>query len=196
MQITMFRPNQALARTLAASLALLLCPLVQAQADASTATAAAASVPTADTASSAPAAPSVTPGATAAAAGAQAAPSAAASAPAVAVHVGKVSYYGRRFAGRKTAIGELFDPNALTMAHRSLPFGTRVRVTNLKTGHSVVVRVNDHGPNHAGRIGDVSHAAAVQLHMVHAGVVRARLEVLGGAHAKAVRKGTRKARQG
>jgi rare lipoprotein A len=115
-------------------------------------------------------------------------------APTVGVHVGKVSYYGSRFAGRKTASGELFDPSALTMAHRTLPFGTRVRVTNLHTGHSVVVRVNDHGPNHAGRIGDLSHAAAAQLRMLHSGVVRARLEVLGSAQAKTARKGTRQAR--
>ena len=91
---------------------------------------------------------------------------------------GRVAYYGRKFAGRRTASGERFDPEAMTMAHRTLPFGTRVRVTNLENGKSVIVRVNDRGPSTQGRIGDVSQAAAEQLEMVRAGVVDARLEVL------------------
>lgn len=91
---------------------------------------------------------------------------------------GKVSFYGRRFAGRPTASGEIFDPEALTMAHRSLPFGTRVRVTNRKNGRSVVVRVNDRGPAVASRIGDVSLAAARRLGMLERGVIEASLEVL------------------
>lgn len=96
---------------------------------------------------------------------------------------GRVSYYGRRFAGRKTASGVPFDPEALTMAHRSLPFGTQVRVTNLRNGRSVVVEVNDRGPALRSRIGDVSLAAARRLGMVRRGVVRVRLEVLPAAEA-------------
>lgn len=91
---------------------------------------------------------------------------------------GRIAYYGRKFAGRRTASGERFDPEAMTMAHRTLPFGTRVRVTNLENGKSVIVRVNDRGPSTQGRIGDVSQAAAEQLEMVQDGVVDARLEVL------------------
>lgn len=96
---------------------------------------------------------------------------------------GPVSYYGREFAGRKTSNGERFDPNLLTMAHRSLPFGTLVRVTNLFNNKSVVVRVNDRGPFTGGRVGDLSSAAAMVIDMLRAGVVRARLEVLSAAHA-------------
>lgn len=96
---------------------------------------------------------------------------------------GPVSYYGREFAGRRTSNGERFDPNLLTMAHRSLPFGTLVRVTNLFNNKSVVVRVNDRGPFTGGRVGDLSSAAAMVIDMLRAGVVRARLEVLSAAHA-------------
>lgn len=95
---------------------------------------------------------------------------------------GALSYYGNEFAGRRTATGERFDPTRLTMAHLTLPFGTLVRVTNLRNNKSVVVRVNDRGPHTGGRIGDVSAAAAAMLDMLRAGIVRARLEVLG-AHA-------------
>ena len=91
---------------------------------------------------------------------------------------GFASWYGPGFAGRKTANGEVFDPEALTMAHRTLPFGTRVRVTNLDNGKSVIVRVNDRGPTTAGRIADLSQAAAEQIDMVRSGVVEAKLEVL------------------
>lgn len=97
---------------------------------------------------------------------------------------GPVSYYGREFTGRRTSNGERFDPGLLTMAHRSLPFGTLVRVTNLFNNKSVVVRVNDRGPFTGGRVGDVSAAAATLLDMLRAGVVRARLEVLGAARAQ------------
>lgn len=102
-----------------------------------------------------------------------------ADAPALATRLrGRVSWYGRRFAGRVTASGEVFDAEALTMAHRALPFGTRVRVTNLRNRRSVVVRVNDRGPHTGGRIGDVSLAAARALGMLRNGVVEARLELL------------------
>ena len=91
---------------------------------------------------------------------------------------GKVSYLARKFTGRKTASGERFNPNALTMAHKTLPFGTVVRVTNLRNGKSVQVRVNDRGPFVAGRLADLSLAAAHQLDMLRAGVAHVRLEAL------------------
>lgn len=94
---------------------------------------------------------------------------------------GKVAHYGRKFQGRKTANGERFDASALTMAHKTLPFGTMVRVTHLKNKRSVVVRVNDRGPSTADRIGDLSLAAASRLHMVRAGVAEVRLDVVGAA---------------
>jgi rare lipoprotein A len=98
---------------------------------------------------------------------------------------GIVSYYGREFAGRKTANGERFDPSVLTMAHKTLAFGTLVRVTNLYNNRSVVVRVNDRGPFVGSRVADLSAGAANLLGMLGAGVVQARLEVLGTALSKA-----------
>ena len=92
---------------------------------------------------------------------------------------GKVAYYGRKFAGRKTASGERFDPNAMTMAHKTLPFGTLVRVTNVNNKKSVVVRVNDRGPTQADRIGDLSAAAARRIGMTRSGVVEASFETVG-----------------
>ena len=97
---------------------------------------------------------------------------------------GKLAYYGHRFAGRRTASGESYNPQALTMAHRTLPFGTLVRVTNPANQRSVVVRVNDRGPAAVGRVGDVSLAAARQLRITRAGVVQAKLEVVGTAQRK------------
>lgn len=94
---------------------------------------------------------------------------------------GNVAYYGQKFAGRKTASGERFNPQALTMAHKTLPFGSLVKVTNDKNNRSVVVRVNDRGPTTEGRVGDVSLAAARKLNMVRSGVVSAKLEVVGQA---------------
>ena len=92
---------------------------------------------------------------------------------------GLASYYADRYQGHKTASGERFDGARLTAAHRTLPFGTRVRVTNLDNGRSVVVRVNDRGPFASGRVIDLSQAAARQLDMLRAGVARVKLEVLG-----------------
>lgn len=109
----------------------------------------------------------------------------AAAAPAASASEGKIAYYGRKFAGRKTASGERFNPGALTMAHKTLPFGTRVKVTNVANQRSVVVRVNDRGPSTADRVGDVSLAAARQLRMLKAGVVNARFDVVTEAKAKA-----------
>ena len=91
---------------------------------------------------------------------------------------GRISLYGNGFAGRKTASGEPFEPTALTMAHRTLPFGTRVRVTNLENRRSVEVVVNDRGPFVSGRIADLSEAAARRIGMVADGVVEALLEIL------------------
>jgi rare lipoprotein A len=91
---------------------------------------------------------------------------------------GKLAWYGGKFAGRRTASGQRFNPNALTMAHKTLPFGTKVRVTNTVNQRSVVVTVNDRGPTQPDRIGDVSRAAARELRMTRSGVVDAQLEVV------------------
>ena len=111
--------------------------------------------------------------------------SVAASAPASADGAeGKVAYYGRKFAGRKTASGQRFNPEAMTMAHKTLPFGTQVRVTNINNKRSVLVRVNDRGPTAADRVGDLSLAAARKIGMLRSGVVMAKIEVLGQAPAR------------
>ena len=83
---------------------------------------------------------------------------------------GNASYYAKRFAGRKTASGERYDPKALTAAHRSLPMGTRLRITNPKNDRSVVVTVNDRGRLPKNRVVDVSSAAADALDMKKSGV--------------------------
>ncbi len=95
------------------------------------------------------------------------------------VQTGWASYYGREFDGRKTANGETYDMHALTAAHRSLPFGTRVKVTDIETGRSVVVRINDRGPWARGRILDLSFEAARRIGMIGPGTARVRMEVLG-----------------
>lgn len=89
---------------------------------------------------------------------------------------GVASFYAHRFHGRLTASGARYDMNALTCAHPSAPFGTRLRVTNLETGRAVVVTVNDRGPFTRGRVVDVSLAAARQLGMVERGLARVRVE--------------------
>jgi len=88
---------------------------------------------------------------------------------------GLASYYGH---GVKTANGESYNSRELTAAHKTLPFGTRVRVTNVSTGKSVTVRVNDRGPFVPGRVIDVSQAAAEQLGMVGRGVTKVKLDVV------------------
>ncbi|WOD37961.1 septal ring lytic transglycosylase RlpA family protein [Nodosilinea sp. E11] len=93
---------------------------------------------------------------------------------------GMASWYGPGFHGRRSASGEVFDQNAMTAAHRTLPFGTQVRVTNLSTGQSVVVRINDRGPFSHGRVIDLSAAAAGQIGLRASGVGRVQLEVLSG----------------
>ncbi len=94
------------------------------------------------------------------------------------VEYGKATWYGGRFHGRKTASGERFDQNAMTAAHKTLPFGTLVRVTRLDAKRSVTVRINDRGPYGKGRIIDLSRAAASKLGSLKRGVVRVRLTVI------------------
>ena len=93
--------------------------------------------------------------------------------------VGFASWYGRRHQGRATASGEIFDINKLTAAHRTMPFGTRLRVTNVENGRSVVVRVNDRGPWVNDRVLDVSQAAAKSLGITGDGVTKVEIVVLG-----------------
>jgi rare lipoprotein A len=94
------------------------------------------------------------------------------------VFTGKASYYGEEFHGRKTANGEIFDMYGLTAAHRTFPFGTVCRVTNRKSGKSVVVRINDRGPFVAGRVLDLSYKAADEIGGIREGVMNVRIEVL------------------
>jgi len=89
---------------------------------------------------------------------------------------GKASYYARKFEGRKTANGEYFRLSHFTAAHRTLPFGTTVKVINLENGKTVVVRINDRGPFRRGRIIDVSPAAAREIGLVNSGVANVRIE--------------------
>jgi rare lipoprotein A len=95
-----------------------------------------------------------------------------------AVGQGHASYYGAELAGHRTASGERFDPGALTAAHRTLPIGSRVRVTNLANGMSVVVRVNDRGPGARSRILDLSRAAAKEISMIRSGTAQVKLELV------------------
>ena len=91
---------------------------------------------------------------------------------------GKASWYGKRYHGRTTASGERFNMNAMTAAHRTLPFGTRVRVTNLANRRSVVLTINDRGPYAGRRIIDVSRRAAEMLGFIQSGVVRVRVHTV------------------
>ncbi|MFA6540116.1 MAG: septal ring lytic transglycosylase RlpA family protein [Bacteroidota bacterium] len=91
---------------------------------------------------------------------------------------GIASYYADDFHGKKTANGEEFDMHQFTAAHRSFPFGTKVRVTNLDNGKSVIVRVNDRGPFKLERIMDLSYGAAEVLDMIKTGTAHVRLEVV------------------
>jgi len=99
----------------------------------------------------------------------------------VTVQEGLVSWYGEQFHDRPTASGQLFDSTAMTMAHPTLPFGTKVKVTNLRNGRSVVLTVNDRGPFVGKRIADLSQAAAATLGILRRGIAHARLEVLHAA---------------
>jgi len=91
---------------------------------------------------------------------------------------GEASYYGDELAGNRTASGERFNPRALTAAHRTLPLGSKLRVTNQANGKSVIVRINDRGPFVKARLIDVSFAAAQQLNLIRAGTGRVRLDLL------------------
>jgi rare lipoprotein A len=92
--------------------------------------------------------------------------------------VGNASWYGQEFDGKKTANGEIFDPESLTAAHPNLPFGSIVRVVNPRNGKYELVRINDRGPYQEGREIDVSYRVARKLGLVHAGVNQVRLELL------------------
>ncbi len=92
---------------------------------------------------------------------------------------GIASWYGRKFHGKRTASGEIFDLNDLTAAHPSLPLGTYVKVTNLRNGRSIVVKVNDRGPFRRKRIIDLSYAAAYRLGLHKTGIAPVEVQVLG-----------------
>ncbi len=91
---------------------------------------------------------------------------------------GVASYYGKRFHGRRTANGERFNMRAMTAAHKSLPFGTKVRVINARNGRAVVVRINDRGPFIRGRTIDLSRAAAKKIGLISTGHARVKLQIV------------------
>ena len=94
------------------------------------------------------------------------------------IQTGIASYYGSKYHGRKTANGETFDMYGITAAHKELPFGTKVKVTNLNNNKNIVVRINDRGPFVKGRILDLSYGAAQKLDMIETGTAPVRIEVL------------------
>ena len=96
----------------------------------------------------------------------------------VSTSLGEASWYGPGFFGNLTANGEIYRPGTMTAAHRTLPFGTRVRVTNLWNGRSAVVRINDRGPFVGQRVIDLGHGAAEELGLFHSGIAQVKLEVL------------------
>jgi rare lipoprotein A (peptidoglycan hydrolase) len=91
---------------------------------------------------------------------------------------GEASYYGSELAGNRTASGEVFDPKKLTAAHRTLPLGSEVRVTNPRNGKSVIVRINDRGPFHGNRVIDLSTAAARTIGLIRSGTGRVNLALM------------------
>jgi len=99
---------------------------------------------------------------------------------------GVASWYGEQFHGRQAANGEIFNMEALTAAHRTMPLGSVVRVVNLSNGRHVHVRITDRGPYVNGRILDLSHAAAVQLGMEHGGLAHVQVEIVGQRHPELV----------
>ena len=96
----------------------------------------------------------------------------------VRVITGEASWYGPGFYGNHTANGEIYRPGTMTAAHRNLPFGTKVRVTNLRNGRSAVIRINDRGPFIDHRIIDLGHGAASTLGLISSGIAQVKLEVL------------------
>jgi rare lipoprotein A len=99
------------------------------------------------------------------------------------IYVGQASWYGPGFNGKKTASGDAFDETKMTAAHRTLPLGSKAKVTNLINGRSVEVEINDRGPYAEGRIIDLSHAAAKALGIVDRGTARVRVESLENSDA-------------
>ncbi len=91
---------------------------------------------------------------------------------------GQASWYGPGFYGNRTASGEVFRPGTFTAAHRSLPFGTKVLVTNLANGKSAMVRINDRGPFHGSRVIDLAHGAASELGLTASGIASVKLQVI------------------
>ncbi len=91
---------------------------------------------------------------------------------------GEASYYADKYQGRQTANGELFDQKAMTAAHKRLPFGAKVKVTNVSNGKSVIVRINDRGPFVSGRIIDLSKSAFQRIANTNLGVIEVEIEVL------------------
>lgn len=100
------------------------------------------------------------------------------------VSSGVVSWYGAKFHGRKTASGEVYDKNELTAAHKSLPFGTKVKVTNIRNGKSVVVEINDRGPFVKSRVLDLSQAAFSEIGHTNSGVMHVEYEILDDSSSK------------
>lgn len=98
--------------------------------------------------------------------------------PLASVYQGEASWYGPGFYGRTTANGEIYRPGTMTAAHKSLPFGTRVKVTNLNNGRSQIVRINDRGPYVGGRIIDLSETSADTLGIRSSGVAPVKVQVL------------------
>ena len=96
----------------------------------------------------------------------------------VSTSTGEASWYGPGFFGNRTANGEVFRPGTMTAAHRTLPFGTQVKVTNLRNGKEMIVRINDRGPFSGQRVIDIAHGAAHHLGLVSSGIAQVRLEVL------------------
>ena len=96
----------------------------------------------------------------------------------VRVITGEASWYGPGFYGNHTANGEIYRPGTMTAAHRTLPFGTKVRVTNLRNGRSAVIRINDRGPFVDHRVIDLGHGAASDLGLISSGIAQVKLEVL------------------
>lgn len=96
----------------------------------------------------------------------------------VTVMYGKASYYGTEYEGKSTANGDTFSNREYTAAHKSLPFGSMVRVTNIANNKSVIVKINDRGPYAPGRVIDLSRKAAEELDMIRAGVIDVKIELL------------------
>ena len=93
-------------------------------------------------------------------------------------HIGEASWYGPGFQGKKTASGEIFDDSKLTAAHKTIPLGSKAKVTNLTNGKTVEVKINDRGPFIDGRVVDLSQAAAEALGMIDRGTARVQIDLL------------------